>query len=141
MKILTESSWIKPNGIKIIEDKMNARYVFESCLKNKNGGWANMPVAVFYTETAHPEGSNYFGVYQNMDGKTMIANAITATEPFDGVAIDDEVIYSRYRHDFREHNGVFVDGGRDYTKYGGERINEAKIVQLKVINDHVELII
>jgi len=140
MKILTESSWINPDGIKLIEEKMNATYVFESCLKNRNGGWANMPVAVFYTETAHPQGSNYFGVYTNIDGKTMITDAITATEPFDGLLIDNEIIYSRYRHDFREHNNIFVDGGRDYLKCGGDRIGESTMVRLKVIGDHVEVV-
>lgn len=54
--------------------------------------------------------------------------------------IDDEVIYSRYRHDFREHNGVYIDGGRDYTRYGGKRIDEAIPVKLKVNKDKLEII-
>jgi len=140
MKILTESTFLTDKGIEIIETKMNAKYVFESCLKNKDGGWANMPVAVFYTDSAHPQGSNYFGIYTNNAGVTMITDAITATEKFQGLSIDDEVIYSRYRHDFREHRGVFVDGGRDYIKWGGDRISEAKVVNICVVRDHLEII-
>lgn len=51
MKILNESSFLKDASIKIIENKMNATYVFESCLKNKYGGWVNFPVAVFLYRT------------------------------------------------------------------------------------------
>jgi hypothetical protein len=140
MKILNESSIYKPAGIKIVEDKMNAKYVCESCLRNRDGGWANVPVAIFYTELAHPEGSNYFGIYNNIDGRTTITNAISATEPFSGLLIDNEVVYSRYRHDFREHNGIFVDGGRDYLKFGGERIDQAEIVKIQIVKDHLEIV-
>jgi len=140
MKILNESSIYKPAGIKIVEDKMNAKYVCESCLRNRDGGWANVPVAIFYTELAHPEGSNYFGIYNNIDGRTTITNAISATEPFSGLLIDNEVVYSRYRHDFRGHNGIFVDGGRDYLRFGGERIDQAEIVKIQIVKDHLEIV-
>jgi len=140
MKILTESTFLTDKGIEIIETKMNAKYVCESCLRNRDGGWANVPVAIFYTEIAHPEGSNYFGIYNNIDGRTTITNAISATEPFSGLLIDNEVVYSRYRHDFREHHGVFIDGGRDYTRCGGDRISEAKVVNICVVRDHLEII-
>lgn len=140
MKILTESSLLTEKAIEIIEQKMNAKYVFETCLKNRDGGWVNMPVAIFHTEQAHPQGSNWFGFYFDaMTGKSMIADGISATETFQALMIDDEIVYSRYRHDFREHRGVFVDGGRDYTRYGGERISEAKVVTLKVVDDHLEV--
>ena len=141
MKILNESTFLTAKGIEIVEQKMNARYVFETCLKNRDGGWANIPVAIFYTEQAHPRGSNWFGLYQDaMTGRFMITDGISATEPFQGILIDDEVVYSRYRHDFREHRGVFVDGGRDYTRMGGDRIAEAKVVTLKVVDDHLEVV-
>lgn len=137
MKILTNSTLYTADNIKMIEQKMNATYVFESCLKNRAGGWANMPVAIFYTENAHPEGSHYFGVYTNFEGHTMITDGISATESFSGLEIDNEIIYSRYRHDFREHNGIFVDGGRDYMKCGGARIADANAVTLQVIDSRV----
>jgi hypothetical protein len=140
MKILNESSFLKDASIKIIENKMNATYVFESCLKNKYGGWVNFPVAVFYTEQAHPQGSNWFGFYISDQGDSMITDAISAIEDFSGIQIDDEVIYSRYRHDYRTHKGIFVDGGRDYLRFGGERIADAKQVRLHVVRDKIELV-
>ena len=139
MKILKESSWIKPDGIRKIEELRNAKYVFESCVKTTDGRWSDLTVAVFYQETAHPNGSNYVGIYQSMDGRIMITDAISATEPFTGVMIDDEIVYSRHRHDFREHNGIFVDGGRDYLRWGGDRFPEATEVNLVVIEDRVEI--
>lgn len=135
MQILNECTWLKPEGIKIIEDKYNAKYVFESCLKLKDGGWCNMPVAIFYTEEAHPEGSNYFGLYLTDFGDLMITNGISATEPFNALLVDGDVVYSRYRHDYREHKRAIVDGGRDYFKHNGV----GQTVMLQVVGDHLEV--
>jgi hypothetical protein len=140
MQVLAECSFIPSSGIAIIEKKMSAKYVCETCLTLRDGSWSNHPVAVFWTEQAHPQGSNWFGIYKDINGHTMIANAIDATIPFLGVAIDGQVIYSRYRHDYREHNGVFVDGGRDYLRWGGCRITDGKVVKLSVVQDHIEII-
>lgn len=136
MNILNECTWLKPDGIAKIEKSYNAKYVFETCLKTKDGGWCNMPVAIFYTETAHPEGSNYFGLYRTDFGDLMITDGISATEPFDALQIGDDVIYSRYRHDYREHNGGMVDGGRDYFRHN----TNGKSVKLKVVKDHLEIV-
>ena len=126
--------------IKIIEKKYQGRYVLESCLKGKDGEWLNFPAAIFYTEKAHPEGSNYFALF-NMpfpDERLMISNGLSAIEqPIKGLLIDGVILYSRYRHDFREFHGINIDGGRDYFKYGGERMNEAKKVCITVVRDKV----
>ena len=136
MKIHNECTFLKPEGIKIIEEKYNAKYVFESCIKNKDS-WCNFPVAIFYTEEAHPQGSNYFGIY--VDERRinfLITNGISATEPFDGLQIDDDVIYSRYRHDYRTLGEGMVDGGRDYFK----RSLHGTPVKLGVNKDKLEII-
>ena len=65
MKIHNECTFIKPDGIAKVENMYNAKYVFESCLKTRDNGWSNFPVAIFYTETAHPKGSNYMGLCRN----------------------------------------------------------------------------
>jgi hypothetical protein len=140
MRILKDCSFLNAESIKLVEEKYNAKFVFESPLKLPNGNWSDESVAVFYTEEAHPQGSNYFGLYYTKEG-WMITNAISAVEePFDALCIDEEVVYSRYRHDYRPHKGVFVDGGRDYMRYGGERFSEAKIVKLVVNKDRLELV-
>ena len=136
MNILNECSFLKPEGIAKIEKAYNAKYVFESCIKDRDGGWCNMPVAIFYTETPHPQGSNYFGLYVNESGDFMITNGISATEPFDALQVGDDVIYSRYRHDFREHNGYMVDGGRDYFRRSADGIP----VKLCVNKDKLEIV-
>ena len=136
MNIRNECSFLKPEGIAKIEDAYNAKYVFESCIKDRDGGWCNWPSAIFYTEEAHPRGSNYFGVYVDHNGDFMITNGISATEPFDALQAGDDVIYSRYRHDFREHNGYMVDGGRDYFRRSADGIP----VKLCVNKDKLEIV-
>ena len=46
MKIHNECTFMKPDGIAKMENMYNAKYVFESCLKTKDGGWSNFPVAI-----------------------------------------------------------------------------------------------
>ena len=141
MNILNQSSIINDESIKNIEKHYKATYVFENCLRDIKGEWCNFPAAIFYTEVAHPEGSNYFGIFADYtDNSFKICNALSATEvPIDALQIEGDIFYSRYRHDYRFHNGVFIDGGRDYTRYGGERINEAKVVKLIVVKDKLQL--
>jgi hypothetical protein len=138
--IKNESSFLDDDTIIKIEDHYNATYVFESCLKDVYDGWANFPVAIFYTEEAHPQGSNYFGLYKTEDGTVMITNGIKATEqPFSGVmAKNGDVIYSRYRHDHRtsDDGSVFVDGGRDYFRSGVYA--KEQYVSLRVNKDKLE---
>ena len=136
MKIHNECTFLKPDGIAKMENMYKATFVMESCIKGKHG-WANFPAAIFYTEEAHPQGSNYFALYHNGE-QFMITNGITATEPFEGIRIGDNVYYSRYRHDYRECGPVAIDGGRDYTKLVGD-VNAGKIVKLKVNKDKLEV--
>lgn len=134
MNILIESTTFNDRQIKLIEAHYKAKFVFESSLKNPNGGWTRKHLPVFYTEQKHPRGSNYFGIYQNHLDQIMICDAIGATEDdFAGLLIDDDVIFSRSVHDYRAHKGIFVDGGREYFRRGGDRIEEAKEVRLRVV--------
>ena len=77
-----------------------------------------------------PEGgSAYFGMFHRYEppdfkkGTLMITNAISAaeTEITGIVAQNGDVIYSRYRHDYRgsPDGSVWIDGGRDYVRHGG----------------------
>jgi hypothetical protein len=136
MKILNECTFIKPEGIAKVEKSYNAKYVFESCLKTKDGGWADFPAAIFYTEKPHPEGSNYFAVWHN-GVNLLITDALPSTEePFDALQVGEEIIYSRYRHDYRELGEAMVDGGRDYFRCSTVGTH----VKLKVVKDHLEVV-
>jgi len=140
MKILNECEFLNMKAIEKIEKEYNAKYVMETCGKDDNENWCNFPTAIFYTEKAHPDGSNYFAMYVNpYTSHLMIANGLSAVEgiEFSGICVGDEVFYSRYRHDFRALGNYTVDGGRDYFKYSGP---DAKIVKFKVNKDKLEFV-
>ncbi len=139
MRILTDCSFLTERQIKKIEERYNAEYVFETQLKLRSDKWSNFSAAVFYTEDPHPEGSNWFGIWNN-NGRFMISNAISAVEePFFGsVAENGDVVYSRHSSDLRESadKTVFIDGGREHSRH--DLIHE--IVKLKVVKDKVVVV-
>lgn len=107
-------------GTDYIAEIKAATYIGEFCLKSRDGGWANTPVAVFYQETPHPRGSNHFGIYFSpFTQQVMIADAKSIVNvPITGLMNDKhEIIYSAYRHDCQELGGMMIDGGRDYTRH------------------------
>ena len=131
---------LKQESIENIEKSHNAKYVCDSTIKRADGGWLNWPVAIFYQAEAHPRGSNYFGIYF-VNETSFITDAISATEPFSGLMLEDgSVIYSRYRHDFFEHKGMFVDGGREYFRCGGADLSKTKTVTLQIVKDRLEIV-
>ena len=145
MKIDTKCSFIKPEMIEVFEREYKAKYILEPDLRGKDlfSGimyWANRPAAIFYTEKAHPRGSNYFALY--FDGDTlMITDGLPSIKDvvFKGIEAEDEVVYSRYRHDFRSgKNAAFVDGGRDYFRYCGDKFEDYHIVSFRVVKDRSE---
>ena len=129
--------------IEDIEKKYNAKYVMDSCLMLQDGSWANWPAAFFYTEEKHPEGSNYMVFYKNQfdQGEWLITNGIRISQgEFYGFLFEDgELVHSRYRHDYFEHRGVIVDGGRDYFKSSGssEEFVNAKRITFKIENGNI----
>ena len=147
MIINTDSSFLKKETIEIVEREYKAKYVLETCLlnKDKHSGatfWVNSPAAIFYTKEAHPQGSNYFALYFRGDS-LMITDGLPAIKDvvFKGIEAEGVVTYSRYRHDYRAgKNGAFVDGGRDYFKYGGDQFADYNIVEFKVVEDRLEFI-
>lgn len=140
-KVLLDSSLWNENQIKLIEKKYKAKYVMDACLPHEHGGWANFPVAIFYTKTPHPEGSNYFAFFPDpVNSKLTITNGYAAIkDPIEALMIDETVIYSSYRHDYRSFDGVFIDGGRDYTRIGGERIFQSIPVMIYVKEGKLEV--
>jgi hypothetical protein len=141
MVIDNKCSFLNDENIKNIEKYYKATYILETCAKDRSGGWANFPAAIFYTEVAHPQGSNYFAVYLNDGKEVMIANGLSAVDNvvFKGIEVEGKVTYSRYRHDYRDAgNGAFVDGGRDYFRYGGDQFDDYNIVEFVVNKDSLE---
>ena len=151
MNVLTESELFNPELLKKIEAHYEATYVCESCIKNTKGGWANVPVSIFYQPDpakVPKGGSQWFGLFfrqqflPDLDGSTRlcVVNAISAVEnDIAGiVAKNGDVIYSRYRHDYRwsPDKSVMIDGGRDYTRNNGG----GPIVTLRIIADKLGIV-
>jgi len=126
--------------IKIVEEKYNAKYICETCPRVADG-WANQAVLLFWQSTPpQPHMSHYFCIGKKYDGTVVIMSGEeTAKYPISGAVSDDgDVIYSRYRHDYRVSldGSVFVDGGRDYTRTNAS----SKLVTLKIVGDHLEVV-
>lgn len=121
MNIVTQKMF-NNEQIKNIEQHYNAKYLIDSCLKNRKGGWSNQPAAFFYTEKAHPDGSNYFALFytsnDNIEESLMITNGICIEEQdlVFAVADDGAMIHSRHRHDYQKYKDIIIDGGLDYLR-------------------------
>lgn len=122
-----------------VEKQKNARFVCEVCCRTKSGEWAEEPIAVFYQEVPpNPEYSHYFGLFIRGDSLYITGGQSAVNDPLIGIVADNgDVIYSAYRHDFRTSpdKSVWIDGGRDYVRTGGE-----KTVQIKIIEDKLVII-
>jgi len=119
-------------GIATIEQRYGAKYMGYWCTKNSRGGWNEQPVDVFYQPNPNKElgHSHYFGMFRTIDGQVMITDAASCfSEPLTGAVCDDEeVIVSRYRHDYIKKKGAMIDGGRDYT-----RTSTGKLIHVNVV--------
>lgn len=121
-----------------IEREKNCRYVGDFAL-NHGGGWTEAPYAVFYQYEPAEGHTAHFGLTVRGE-HTMITSAQSAVEhEFIGImSLDNEIIYSRYRHDYRlsTDGNVMVDGGRDYLKTNGR----GRQVRLKIVDDEVKVL-
>ena len=98
------------------------------------------PYDVFYRPTPHPVyGNRYFGLTQDYtSGSIYICNA-DLVEELKFSVIDngkDEWTYSQYTHDFLSWGENYIDGGRAYTRVGGNPL--PKVVSLRVVDGEFE---
>ena len=121
--------------IDVIEAKYNAHFVGQFCLKTTAGYWANSPADVYWQATPPVEGySNYFALICQGASVYITSGASAVEAPISAVESDGEIIYSRYRHDFRttKDGNAIIDGGRDYTKRAGA----GRDLMLKVVDGY-----
>lgn len=115
MNLLNEPVLFSAENVEKIENLKNAKYVIDT---EKN----DVHVAIFYGSTAPPvSGSRYFGLYYGgYDNRLMITDGsfVEEQEIIGVVAENGDVIFSRYRHDYRTSpdGTATVDGGRAYVK-------------------------
>lgn len=121
-----------------IENKYNAKYVGEFCLKTRDGSWADEAASIFYQKTPPVAGYSHYFALIKRDGQIYITSGQSAVEgTIWGIqAKDGEIIYSRFRHDYRvsKDKSVFIDGGRDYTKSSLNELIPMNIVDGKFMH-------
>ena len=131
-----------------IEKKYNCRYVTEWNTLTADGKPTPQPRLIFWSDQAHPEGSNWMGMYEQ-DPYYYVCDGITASQLPIWCMVSDskQVLFSKYRHDFRSsHDGsVSVDGGREYTRVLGKIRNESVWLipqqgELKIIPEAMALL-
>lgn len=111
-----------------VEEKYKAKFVGQLCMKTSGDGeWAGDSCGDVYYQAVPPvEGySNYFAIF-NQGGSMYITSGASAVNGIiAGVIADDgEIVYSRFRHDYRTStdSSCFIDGGRDYAKTNRQTI-------------------
>lgn len=118
MKIVNTPIHFSQENIDKICEIKDAIYVCDTTLPT------GVDCSVFYGKVAHPDSnSHYFGLYRHpLSNILYICNASSIEElDIQGViADDDDIIYSRHRHDYHtsKDGSVWIDGGRDYTRTG-----------------------
>jgi len=143
----TKPVYMNPKIIEIVERQYKAKYLLETQLKAKDGGWTYNPGLIFYTKEKHPEGSNYMAVFYDdrtsrldpvAHPRTMITNGLSSIDNivFDGLLVNGKVMYSHFRHHCNTDGfGNLIDGGRDYSRFS---IKNDNLIKFKVIDDHFE---
>lgn len=116
-----ESSVLSQDNIKKIEKLKSAVFVCDADISQ--GMDVSFAGAYFYGDEEHPvSGSKYFKLFYDFNGNIMIADGSEIEDiDFTGVISDEgEVIYSRYRHDYRQSKdkSVWIDGGQSYLRSG-----------------------
>lgn len=134
---------LSEENIKKIEQSRNCHYVCEWYTNTSDGKKVMDVAAIFWTDTPHPRGSNWLGLYR-ANGDWMVKDGITASQiPIRCVVSNDkQLVFSKGRHDFRgtKDGSVAIDGGRDYTRVLGNIRCENKWLvpyqgELKIIPD------
>lgn len=122
----------------VIEEKYNAKYIGEFSYKNGSQGWINQPMALFYTENPHPDGSNYLGVLVT-DGIVVVDGISAAENEWYGVLNEEtnEVIYSAFRHDYQVLDKLMADGGPEYHRTSMHPHVKMNIVKDKIVVNYM----
>jgi hypothetical protein len=131
-----EQYW--PFKIDKIETAKNCVYVGEFAL-NQGAGWTESPAAVFYQPNPEEGHSHYFGLLVRGDHVVITSGQSAADVVIIGkMNKSNEVIYSRFRHDYRltSDDTVMIDGGRDYTKTSGP----GRTVRMQIVKDELVIL-
>jgi len=128
-------------NVDAVEARYNCTYIGDFCLKTVGGGWCEAPAAIFYQPDPNRDlgHTNYMGVFERYGHIYLTCGDSAFSGPIIGVVADDgEIVYSRFRHDYRTSSdgSVFIDGGRDYVRRG---LND-KTVQLEMVDGELRVV-
>jgi hypothetical protein len=136
LMISNNSEIFMPKDIGKIEKIKMAKYVIDCEYRGHQ-------TAVFYADDPHPVSkSRYFALYYSyvMEDKPnlMITDGsfIEFQKIMAAVSDDEEIIFSRHRHDFvkSKDGSVFIDGGRDYI-----RTNTIRLIPLIIRGGEIRI--
>lgn len=99
------------------KDGVPCKYICTTSIINPD-----IPMDIYYRDTPHPKfGNRYFAIFEKL-GIYYIKNADKVEELLFNMVEDKDGVYhySRYTHDYFEHNGIIIDGGREYTRYNAK---------------------
>lgn len=119
-----------------VQERYNATYVGDFAIRDSRGDWTEEPFAIFWQEKPPVEGYSHYFALRVQHGTNQVW--ITSGGSLEDVRIrgvvadNDEVVYSRYRHDFVQSSdgSVFIDGGRDYVRMGGKNLVGRAVVDI-----------
>jgi hypothetical protein len=123
----SKSIFLSENQVNLIENKYNAKYIYETQLMGPNG-WTDDVGSIFYQEHPPLGYSNWFAIIQRWSGEYMITSAEeTVKYPINAVRLtEDKYSYSHHRHHYVSNSGgIDIDGGREYTRLIGNDIRSA----------------
>ena len=139
---MESSEWL---NIETVEQMYNATFVGEFSIQNQDGAWLNQAVPIFYQEEPpYPEYSHYFALLvkfdHNFEPQVVITSGHTAADKswIGFISQDNQnVYYSRYRHDFvQDEYGDYVDGGPDYVR---SNVFGDRLVQLQIEDGQINI--
>jgi len=134
----------------IHEKHPTARFIEEIALPTKGGGWSDIPgILLFEPEPAPPFTNNWFAYFRTPDnlfdgekGRWLVTGFKSYDPVVEGLyhAASGTVGISRYGHDyFYMPSGHMVDGGRNYTRYGGTDLASVAVVKVNILTRQVEI--
>ena len=126
---------------KVADEYDGAEFAGEFQIKDMNGNWTPLPVAVYYL---HHEDKYLF--FFNKDGELMIGEKDALEMLEDNASqegihcnICDYVVYSKFRHDNAKCycGNANVEGGRDFFKYEAKKMEEITAVNINFITGDI----
>jgi len=143
MKLNKGEPFLNLNHKKVLKAYNGTKFINEMQVKDKNGNYTNFPVSVYYAKTPDLDKGHkpYFFLFKEED--RLFVGGLTVDQMEDnryqkGIYCHDcgDVIYSKYRHDYTKCTcgNSSVDGGKDYLKFSGRKIN---IVMIDLLTDEI----